>query len=340
MKKSLMGVVAACAALLSTGALAQTANLKFALPLPAQTPFVTEALEPWVEDVVAASNGAVNIQMFPGGSLVRSPDSYYGAVRDNVTEIGFIVGAYTPGLFPDEMLLELPAMVENPYEASVAFWRLHEQGLLRGYDDVKVLGFMAGGPNNLMLTRPVENLDQIAGKQLRVSGSSQTAIVEALSAVAVSNVGPTQAAESMSRGLIEGTLNTWASAAAFRIDRVTRQAIEYPLGFTIITIAMNKSVWEGLSEEAKAAFEAHSGEALSERMGQTENWINDGQREAFLADGTRQIWSVSEEEGAQWRTQFEPVIQRWISQSEDNQRRYDALQSELEDLRATTDAQQ
>lgn len=340
MKKSIVGMLAACAALWTSVAFAQSANLKFALPLPAQTPFVTEALEPWVQDVIASSNGSVNIQMFPGGSLVRSPDSYYGAVRDNVTEIGFIVGAYTPGLFPDEILLELPQMVDNPFEASVAFWRLHDQGLLRGYDDVKILGFMAGGPNNLMLANPIESLDEIAGKQMRVSGSSQTAIVDALSAVAVSNVGPTQAAESMSRGLIEGTLNTWASAAAFRIDRVTSQAIEYPLGFTIITIAMNKSVWEGLSDEAKAAFEAHSGEALSRRMGETETWINAGQREAFLEDGTREIWTVSEEEGAPWRAQFQPVIQEWISQSEDNQRRYDALQAELEDLRSEGESAQ
>lgn len=310
----------------TTAAHAEPVALKFATFLPAQTPFVAQAIVPWIADVEAESKGSVDITMYAGSSLVRHPDKYFDAVRDGVAEISFMVGAYTPGQFPDEELLELPMSADDPYQGSVSMWRLYDQGKLRGYEDLKVLGFLTNGPNSLLVTKKLDDLSNTAGKKVRVSGSSQVATVEALGALPISNVPATQAAESMSRGLIDGTLTTWSAAAAFRTDMVAKQAIEFPLGYTVITIAMNKAVWEGLPEEAKAAFEKYSGEAFSERMGKIETRLNHEMRVNFKADGTREIRMPDGAEQEAWRAKMQPVIDAWVEKSAENRERYEAFQ--------------
>lgn len=311
----------------ATAVHAETTTLKFATFLPAQTPFVTQALEPWIADVEAASEGMVKIDLYAGASLVRHPDKYFDAVRAGIAEIGFIVGAYTPGQFPDERLLELPMSADDPYQGSVSMWRLYEQGMTRGYEELKVLGFLTNGPNALLLTEPVGELADVSGKKLRVSGSAQTDIVSALSGVPISNVPATQAAEGMSRGLVDGTLSTWTAAAAFRTDKVAKQAIEYPLGYTVIMIAMNKAAWEQLPEVAKSAFDQHSGEAFSARMGTVETKLNSGMRSRFAADGEREIRTLDDAEREEWNALFQPVIDTWLDQTDGARERYEALQS-------------
>jgi hypothetical protein len=59
-------------------------------------------------------------------------------VRDRVADIAYVVMGYTPGEFPDSTIFEMPFLVENSLEGSLAHWRMVERGLLRGYDKAKV----------------------------------------------------------------------------------------------------------------------------------------------------------------------------------------------------------
>lgn len=333
-RKTALFALAAALVLAALPARAEPVVLKFTTLVPAPAPINTRGLEPWMEAVMKDAGGSIDIKMFAGSSLVRSPAGTYRAVKDGIAEIGFVVGAYTPGQFPDEALVQFPVTVTNATEGSVALWRLFEEKHLGGYDDVKVLGFLATGPDGIHLTSPIDSLDDLKGRKFRAANDIQAGIVTALGGVPVGGIAAPQVAESLSRGLVDGTLNNWTALAAFRIDQVTRQAIDFPLGFSVIQIIMNRNAWDALPEQAKAAFEKHSGEALSAHLGRVEDGLSAALRQRFTAEPDRKIRELSAAEAEQWRATFRTLIDGWIAQNTDNAEKYAALERIIADIRA------
>ena len=65
-------------------------------------------------------------------------------MQDGVADIAFIIPTYTAGRFPDNDIFELPLLIDTVEEGSFAAWRMFEDGQLRGYEGIKVLGLFAG----------------------------------------------------------------------------------------------------------------------------------------------------------------------------------------------------
>ena len=124
---------------LATGAFAQPVTLKLASFEPPQAPITGGVLTPWANEVSAASGGTLKIDIYPGGTLGRSPLQQLKLVQDGVADITWTVPGYTPGRFDDTQVAELPFLVTDATSGSLAMTGLHKQGMLRGFDDIKLL---------------------------------------------------------------------------------------------------------------------------------------------------------------------------------------------------------
>ena len=102
---------------------AKPIKLKFATMTPAQSGTVKDAYKPWFDSIMKESEGTLDIQIYPGGSLGRDPRIQLKLVQDGVADLAFIVPDYTAGRFPDDEVFNMPFTAENGLESAMASQR-------------------------------------------------------------------------------------------------------------------------------------------------------------------------------------------------------------------------
>jgi len=329
LQRALIGAIIALATTASAVAQQGPAVLRLGTFIPPTAPFIKNGLEHWINAVNADAEGTIKIELFAGGSLMKHPDQQLRMVLDNVAQIGFLPNNTAPGQFPDDAVFELPLGPRNAHEASVAAWKLYEKGLLRGYQDVKVLGFLANGPALLQTSFPVKRMEDVAGRKIRTQTEAQIGMIRVLGGTPIGSIPVTAAAESISRRLIDGTVSGWAAWAAFRLDKVATHHVELPMGYAILPLIMNKTVWEGLPPKAKAAVEKHSYLAASTLFGKVDTGVADAVRAKAKEGGGNDIVILADAEEARWRSALTAVIEDWRKSHPNGNALYQALETAL-----------
>ncbi|KRW94495.1 TRAP transporter substrate-binding protein [Paracoccus sp. MKU1] len=319
--KTLAAALAA-AALLAGAAKAET--LRFSSFEPPQAFITGTILARWAEDVTAASEGTLNVRMFAGGTLGRSPAQQLELVESGVADLAWIVTGYNPGRFDGSLVAELPFAVTSATSGSVALWKLHEEGLLAGdYDKFKVVGVVTSSPNAVVSTGAIAQPEDLRGRNFRASSPLLLKALEALGAVPVGGITGSNLAESISRGLIFGTFNEWNAIQTFRIDEAAGHVLEVPMGTSTMLVLMNKAKYDGLPEAAKAAIDRHSGLAFSEAFGAAFDANVVDHRAKVVADGKTKVTEPSAEQLQAWRAAVQPVTDGWIEATPNGRAIYD-----------------
>ncbi|SHK48210.1 TRAP-type C4-dicarboxylate transport system, substrate-binding protein [Shimia gijangensis] len=319
----------ALAGLSSTVAFAET-TLRFASFEPPVAFLTKNVFTPWAEQVSAASGGTIKVKMFPGGTLGRSPAQQLKLVEDGVADIGWVIPGYTPGRFDEGTVGELPFLVQSSEAGSNAMWKLYEDGLLQGdYKKFKMIGIFTSYPNFVVSTKPVVKPSDMSGLSFRAPGPTLLSALEALGSVPVGGItGPT-IAESMSRGLIDGTLSQWGAVSTFRIGEVAEHYLQAPLGATAMLVVMNKDKYDSLPDEAKAAIDAHSGGDFSDLFGKA---FDSNVEASGVKEMARDGITVNAAEGElleEWRAAVSVATEEWIASTENGQTIHDAFKAAL-----------
>lgn len=339
-KFSLSNVVGAgalaLAATLSTVANAQEpVVLKFASFTSPEGKLNAEGIPRWIKLVEEASEGTLEIEFYPGGTLGGSPAVQLKLVEDGVADITQVVASYTPGRFPDLSVFELPFLAKNNVEGSIAAWRMYEAGHLSGFDDLHMIGFLESGPYGLHGTFPITDLDSVSGKKIRAAGPVFGATVEALGGVPVGNVTAPEIAESVSRGLLDGTLMSAASLYSFRIvDVASHHLNQVPMGSVSIFFPMNKEKYESLPPKAKAALDKYSGEWFSRMVGEIQQEYEEERLADLKSNDEHTIHTLDDAQLEKWREALSEVKSEWDQPNEDGVNLVAEVTEILEDIRS------
>lgn len=322
----------AAALLLPATASPQT-ELKFASFPPPPGALNADVLGPWVKEVNASLGGAAVVRLFAGGTLGRDPVQQLKLVRDRVADIAYVVMGYTPGEFPDSTVFELPFLIENSLEGSLAHWRMVERGLLRGYDKAKFLGAFTIPPQSLHTSFKLSRIEDLKGQKIRSAGPYQSAAIELLGGTAVSGIPVSGAAEALSRGVVQGVLSDWNGMIAFRIADAAKFHFEVPIGTAAAGVFMNLEAYNALPAAARAAIDKHSGAALSRLHGVEfdKRYRENFEKTRPQKEHTFVVPSAAEREAI--RQKLQPITDKWIQETADGRRRYDALLSILDEVR-------
>jgi TRAP-type C4-dicarboxylate transport system substrate-binding protein len=234
-------------------------TLRFATFLPPNGIFTGSdgVMGRWAKAVEEDSGGLVKVEILPGGTLGaagRNPAAQLKMVTDGIADLSFVIPTTTPGRFPDDNLFGLP-VTESSLEGSLSFWRLHQAGLMRGYDDKSfyIIGLVVNPPNTLHSKTPINTLDDMKGKRMQASGQEQQDVLRGLGATPVGTVSVRDVAEAISRGVVDGTPKDWIALHSFRIADAAKHHVDIPLGAATIMIAMNRAKYDALPPAAKAA---------------------------------------------------------------------------------------
>lgn len=292
-------------------------ELNFATFWPATDFQVAEGHEAWIEEIEKRSEGRVKISLLAGEALLGAREIFEG-VENGVADIGTTCPAYTPGLFPVTEAFELPGLLNpNALAASVTmhegYKMLKEEGLMDEYNDVKVLMFWATGPGDVMTTRPVNNLQDLQGMEMRVVGGT-VPTMEALGVVPVS-MPMSESYMALNSGIVEGILGPTDTIKGFKLGDVLSHITKTPFLYNIVFMkVMNMDTWNSLPPDIQQIFEEVSEEFVVKYGRLRTDNTKEGQ-EIGVQEGI-EIIELSPAEESKWRERIEPVVENWIQSKE------------------------
>jgi len=328
MIRRIIALIVAAVASGSVTASGAPLELKFALFSPPGI-IGKGVIDPWAKWVHDQVGDEIKIKLYPGGILGPNPVQQLKLLKDGVQDITFAVPSYTPARFPDLSVVQLPGLVRSSREGSKAIWRMYERGLIRGFEDVKLLGLFTLDVYDLHMAKPIRSYRDVKGMKLRTGGRIQNDIARKLGAVPVGKP-VTQIAENISRRVLDGAIIPWTSLIPFRIIQVTKYHYKAHLGMTTLVFAMNKGRYEKLSPKAKSVMD-RSGPLLSKLHGNTFDDTRQKYIKRYQADPKQTVLDPTAAEQREMVSLFKPLHVQWKAKY--GAKRYDALVSILAEIR-------
>ncbi len=327
---NLRGIAIAAVVAVGLPVTAQAKELSFATFVSPTSTTVTEVLEPWIEWFNANAGGDTTIKLYAGGSLGRNPVAQPKLLKDGVADMTIMVPAYYPGVYPDFDMFELPGLANSATEASTAAWSLYKDGKLGGLDDFKVVSIYTSAPYAIHSTADVKSVDDLKGLKIRAGGPVQTAVLQSLGAVPQA-MSPTEMAENINRGLLDGALADWSVASSFKVMEVTTNHYNAKLGVLPFVVAMNKDTYDALPEPARKAID-ESGDMLVKLQGDSFDAFEKKAIEKTRAESGQTVVEPGKEEFAKIREMTKGVRDDMVSRN--GSEGIDSYEAALEKMRA------
>ncbi|PRY77753.1 TRAP-type C4-dicarboxylate transport system substrate-binding protein [Yoonia maritima] len=314
-------VLAGAGAALATPALLSRVNaaevtLRLHSMLPAPAPMNSQFFVPWADEIREASNGAIDVQLFPSMQLGGKPPQLPDQVRQGICDISWTLPVYTPDRFPIAETLALPFMVTNAEKTSVVMHTLMEEFGQDDYAGIKTLAFHTHDGGKLHTRNGlIHTADDLRGLKLRAPNQATGKMLELLGAETVF-FPVTEMVVGLSSGVIDGCCLPYEIVPAFKLQELT--------GFTsapapasrglyanTFAMLMNQAAYEGMSDDLRGVIDAHSGAGLSQRIGRQFDEFETRGKAAVEAQGNT-IGEIASEEIAAWREIAEPVHAEWV----------------------------
>ena len=179
-----MGVAASALALTATVASAQTTNLRI------QTHYAPETVsgklaQQYVDDVVAMSNGEIQVEMFFSSSVVKSVETF-DAAATGILDCDMTGGGYQTGKNPAfQFVGDIMGGYDTPYQQ--LSWLYYGGGLeaaapLYNKYGMELIGWWVYGQESFASSKPIAKVDDFKGWKFRSPPGMETKIFEKLGA--------------------------------------------------------------------------------------------------------------------------------------------------------------
>ena len=313
-RRTLIGTALA-AGLLSGSAAAQETTLKFAHWAAPNHTLQPTVIDPLSETVTAESDGAIAIDVYPGGELGPGPTEQYMRAMTGVADFVWGLAGYTSSQFPLSMLMELPGVVEEAGGGYTAIWRVYDTYLADEFPGTRPIALWSSEPNILIMADDeIRTVEDLAGLKIRVSGSVPGRTIEALGATPV-QMPATEMYTALQTGLIDGVMTGASAVRDFRLNEIADVYIQGPnLGRILFYVVMNQGAYDGLDDAGKAAIDAAAGETLSQSGEDGWNRVAEETLAELEADESKTVITLSEQESAPFNAITADVRQTVISE--------------------------
>jgi len=264
----------------------------------------------WAKEIEKRTNGRVKITVHTGGTLTPADKCYDGVVK-GISDIGFSVLAYTRGKFPLFEVVDLPLGSRSGYASTRLINDFYKEFKPKEFDEVKVMYLHGHGPAIYHTKKAVRKLEDLKGMKIRCTGLA-TRIVTLLGGAPVAMPMP-ETYDSLSRGVVDGTLNPLEALQGFKFGEVVKFSTESygsanSSGFFIV---MNKDKWNALPADIQQIIEKVNDEWI-EKTGRLWDEIDKAGRDFTLKLGN-EIISLSKEENERWAKPVRPLLDEYVA---------------------------
>lgn len=263
----------------------------------------------WIKSVEEASEGTINIEIFPAQQLGGAAD-HYDMAKNGIADITMTTPGYTPGRFPIVSLAEVPMTITDGRTSSAAFWAWYRQYADYEMGDVKVLHAYVMEPMLLHTRQPVTMPADLDGMKLRPTHGTLGRFFTLLGAT-TSQVPVTEARDLLERGIVDGLTLQWGSVVAFGIVPHVEHHLDLKMATGAVLTVMNKDSYEGLSAEHRQIIDAHSTPYWAMRISTPWSMWDVAGRDQVAAMEGHEIHTLTPEQVEAWREAARPVLDAW-----------------------------
>jgi TRAP-type C4-dicarboxylate transport system substrate-binding protein len=291
---------AASAALLITAGVAGATELRLSHQWSNQD--VRHQVAQIVADEVAAADVDLEIRIFGSQSLFKAREQYTPLSRGQL-DMTVLPLSYAGGQRPAYNLTLMPGLEKNHDHAA----RLNESPFMESIeatlaeDDVMVLvhGYLAGGfaGKEKCMTAP----EDVEGAQMRAAGKAFEQMLAGAGA-SIASMASSEIYNAMQTGVLDGANTSSSSFVSYRIyEQVACYTPpgDYALWFMYQPLLMNKSTFEGLSQEQQAALMAGAEKAQAYYLEEAKK--EDAESRRVFQEAGVEIRDMTEEEFNAWR---------------------------------------
>lgn len=300
---------------LGSTASAQTVELKLAHFLPTANGMHSGFLEPWARGLETCSEGAVAVEIFPGGTQLGNPGRLYDAVQSGAVDIAHGLSGIPNGRFERTRIAELPFLFETGGQATRAIWSIFPDHLEQEFPGVKMLAIHAHNPGGIHTTdTPVRDIDDLAGLRLRFPTAAASATIAALGGAPV-GLPPGGVYENAEKGVIDGAVFTWDTMTGFNLAEVMNYHLDAQMYVTTFWFGINQDTYDSLPGIAQTCVDNSSGDALVSQFG---DWWNAWDEAGYnrVVDEGHEIAVLTDAQRAEWKAALDPMIDTYLAELE------------------------
>jgi TRAP-type C4-dicarboxylate transport system substrate-binding protein len=307
-RRSFIGSGLAMPAILSLGL--QPARAATTLKLSHQFPggtidqgdFRDRMCRKFAEAMKTKTNGAVEVQVYPGSSLMKT-NAQFGAMRKGALDMSLYPAPYAGGEVAEMNIGLMPALVTS-YEHAIA-WKGGEVGrklteILQAKGIVLVSWvWQAGGVASR--GKPLVTPDDAKGMKVR-GGSREMDLMMKQAGAATLSIPSNESYAAMQTGACDAVITSSTSLISFRLEELAKHLTsgrERSYWFMLEPIMMSKSIFDGLPKDQQDAI-METGAEL-EPFGQQGAKEDDRNVEEIFSKAGAKVESMDEATLAKWR---------------------------------------
>ena len=244
---------------------AKTIRLSLSHFFPASHFMNTRVCQGWIDEIQAASNGKVKIDMFPGATLLKPNETYEGVVS-GTADIALTIFGYDRGRFP---VMEAFEHVGIDFGSATACTMVAVEGVKKfnpkELQDTKLMFVYSVGPGCYFSKKKINSLDDLKNLRIRATGATVEPI-KALGAIPVA-MPNNDTYEALSKGVVDGNIGPPEMLKGWKQADVTDFiTILPPVYNSLQAMVMNLDKYNSLPDDVRAAFDKVN-EAYSQKAG-------------------------------------------------------------------------
>jgi len=296
--------------LLPASSMAAPIKLNYANFPPAPT-FPCVQMERWKKEVEKRTGGKVAIKTFPGGTLLGAKNMMDGVIA-GTADIGCLCMAYQPGRFLVTNATALPVGFPNATVASLALWDIYNKYKPKAFAKVKVLTMFTCAPANIYAKKPVKNLEDLKGLELRASGG----VAQALKALGATPVGMPQSAtpEALQKGVVQGAASSLETLMDFKYAEICKYVTIFNGPVYPFAVVMNVDKWNSLPKDVQKVMDGMgveqafwTGNYMDKHVNKSVEWSK--------KNHNIEITKLTKKELANWNRLLRPLKDQWITKA-------------------------
>lgn len=307
-----LALAAATAVLLATTAMPASSaevELKLAHWLPPTHPVQPMGMDPWIESIRQASNGRINITIYPASQLGAAPD-HYDMARDGIAEITYTNPGYQAGRFPIYSLAEIPFHVTNAKSGAKALHEWYAPIAETEMADVKFCLINPHDPGTIHSKMPIKVPADIQGKNIRPAHATMARFVSQLGGASVQVPAP-EAREAITKGTADAMTFPWNSIYIFGIDEATKHHLDMPFYISSQMLLINKPAYDAMSEADRKVIDDHCTPEWAERIASGWTDAEAAGRDKIAADSAHTLHVPTPEQVQLWKDAAAPLKEEW-----------------------------
>lgn len=266
-------------------------------------------VEQWIEEIEERSNGRLQIDYFPGGSLLDSASMYDGILNGSA-DMGVFDTSTVVGVFNHLAYFAIPHGYTNGYVASMTLNDFINEYNPEELSKVHVLYAHCVSPQAFITTKEIRTPHDVDGLVLRVGNDLHSAVVSALGGTTYS-CQVSEMYEAMQKGIIDGAYTGTDTLTGFSLAEVAKYVIHQDnLGKVgTIVFAMNNDKWNSLPADLQQIITDVSNEMYE---AEAKAWYHsDLYLEGYFESLGGTIITIDEENSKAFSEILDPVVAKY-----------------------------